>query len=165
VNTNFERSEQKDEWLTPPEIVKALGPFDLDPCSPINRPWPTATKHYTREDNGLMQPWSGRVWLNPPYGTQTGLWLRKLVDHGNGIALTFARTETGMFHEYIWTKATAVFFMRGRISFYGVDGTEAGPAGAPSCLIAYGGNNYEALMSCGLRGVVVPLRVNGRAIG
>ena len=27
----------KEEWLTPPEIVAAFGPFDLDPCSPINR--------------------------------------------------------------------------------------------------------------------------------
>lgn len=32
----------KDEWLTPPEIIKALGgpeSFDLDPCAPIKRPW------------------------------------------------------------------------------------------------------------------------------
>ena len=37
----------KDEWLTPPEIINSLGTFDLDPCSPINRPWKTAKKHYT----------------------------------------------------------------------------------------------------------------------
>ena len=35
-----------DEWLTPPYIIEALGRFDLDPCSPINRPWDTATIHY-----------------------------------------------------------------------------------------------------------------------
>jgi len=34
-NTN---TENKDEWLTPPYIIKALGEFDLDPCAPINRP-------------------------------------------------------------------------------------------------------------------------------
>ncbi len=46
-----------DEWLTPPKIVEALGPFDLDPCSPVNRPWPTAGRHLTIEDDGLAQDW------------------------------------------------------------------------------------------------------------
>lgn len=58
----------KDEWLTPPEIIKALGQFDLDPCAPVVRPWDTAERHYSIKDNGLMLPWSGRVWCNPPYG-------------------------------------------------------------------------------------------------
>ena len=57
----------KDEWLTPPELIRALGEFDLDPCAPINRPWPTAGGHFTREDDGLTKEWFGRVWLNPPY--------------------------------------------------------------------------------------------------
>lgn len=68
----------KDEWLTPPDIIKGLGSFDLDPCSPVNRPWDTADRHYTIEDDGLMQPWSGRVWLNPPYGREATAWLDKL---------------------------------------------------------------------------------------
>ena len=78
-----------DEWLTPPEILGALGNFDLDPCSPIIRPWDTAARHYSIEDNGLQQPWVGRVWLNPPYGRETGVWLQRLADHGNGIALAY----------------------------------------------------------------------------
>ena len=69
----------KDEWLTPPEIIKALGSFDLDPCAPVIRPWPTAQEHYTILDNGLIKPWRGRVWLNPPYG-EIGPWARKLAD-------------------------------------------------------------------------------------
>lgn len=59
MNTSFERDEQKDEWLTPPHIMTALGKFDLDPCAPINRPWATADKHYTVEDDGLSQVWGG----------------------------------------------------------------------------------------------------------
>lgn len=43
---------KNDEWLTPPEIVSALGPFDLDPCSPVERPWPTAAQHFTVRDEG-----------------------------------------------------------------------------------------------------------------
>lgn len=54
---------KNDEWLTPPEILSALGTFDLDPCSPVNRPWPTAAQHYTERDNGLALPWHGRVLL------------------------------------------------------------------------------------------------------
>lgn len=50
----------KDEWLTPPGIIEALGPFDLDPCSPDDPPWVIARKWYTREQDGLsLSP--GRV--------------------------------------------------------------------------------------------------------
>ena len=51
-----------DEWLTPPEIIKSLGIFDLDPCSPCNRPWDTAFKHYTKEVY-LNQKQMGALWL------------------------------------------------------------------------------------------------------
>ena len=47
MDVRFEKTVGKDEWLTPPEITTDLGPFDLDPCSPIKRPWPTAENHYT----------------------------------------------------------------------------------------------------------------------
>ena len=129
----------KDEWLTPPEIIKELGPFDLDPCAPIVRPWSTARKYYTTEDDGLSQPWFGRVWCNPPYGRETGKWLEKLADHGQGIALIFARTETSMFIEQVWNKAHAILFLHGRLCFYHVDGSRSKTnSGAPSCLVAYG---------------------------
>jgi hypothetical protein len=149
---------QKDEWLTPPEIIKALGPFDLDPCAPIMRPWDTAKKHYTKEDDGLYLPWEGRVWCNPPYGSETGRWLNKLAEHGNGIALIFARTETKMFFEHVWDKAEGVLFIEGRLFFYNSDGTKAkANAGAPSCLVAYGRKNAECLFNCDIKGHWVPI--------
>src|SRR5690349_9990318 len=114
----------KDEWLTPPTIIQALGPFDLDPCAPVVRPWPTAERHFTIEDNGLRKKWEGRVWLNPPYKRdEIGLWLGRLVEHGNGIALIFARTETEDWFNHIWNRADAVLFMLGRVRFLHVDGT------------------------------------------
>jgi hypothetical protein len=61
-------------WLTPPEIVQALGPFDLDPCAPWYMPWRTAPLMLTEFEDGLSYPWKGNVWLNPPYGPQTGAW-------------------------------------------------------------------------------------------
>jgi hypothetical protein len=146
---------KNDEWLTPPEIVKSLGQFDLDPCSPVVRPWDTADKHYTISDDGLAQPWEGRVWLNPPFGREAVKWLRKMVMHRFGIALVPARTETAMFYECIWGVAGAVCFMKGRPHFHYVDGTRAkANSGAPICLVAYGAENVRALHNANL-GMVV----------
>jgi hypothetical protein len=149
---------RSDEWLTPPEIIGAIGPFDLDPCSPVGRPWPTAREHYTVDDDGLSMPWAGRVWLNPPYGPETGRWLRRLAEHGDGIALVFARTETEMFHRWAWDEAAAMLFLRGRIHFHDIAGERAKfNAGAPSVLVAYGTENAATLESCGIDGRFVPL--------
>jgi hypothetical protein len=153
--SSHQKNGGHDEWLTPPAIVAALGSFDLDPCSPVVRPWDTASTHYTREDDGLAQSWAGRVWLNPPFGTEAVKWLRKLVEHGNGIALIPARTETRMFYECIWNVADAVCFMEGRPHFHYVDGTRAAAnSGAPICLVAYGFKNERALRTAGLGKVV-----------
>lgn len=152
---------ESDEWLTPPEIIRALGEFDLDPCSPVERPWDTAKIHLTVNDDGLKQKWSGRVFMNPPYGPETGKWLAKLANHGNGIALIFARTETDMFHEQVWRRADAVFFFRKRLHFYDVKGSRARHnAGGPSALVAYGENNVEAINCSGLDGVIVTRWIN-----
>ena len=116
----------KDEWLTPLPIVRSLGPFDLDPCAPVNRPWPTAAHHYTINEDGLLQRWFGRVWLNPPY-SNISPWLERLSNHGHGIALIFARTETRWFFVHVWQHASAVFFFKGRIAFI----TLTAQSGAP----------------------------------
>ena len=146
---------KNDEWLTPPEVMAKLGAFDLDPCSPINRPWPTAGKHYTVLDDGLRRPWHGRVWCNPPFGREAIKWLRRMAEHGNGIALIPARTETTMFYETVWGVADAVLFIKGRPHFHYVDGSRAPfNSGAPICLVAYGKENKEALIRSGL-GIVV----------
>lgn len=142
---------KNDEWLTPPDIMEKLGAFDLDPCSPINRPWPTASLHYTVLDDGLQKEWSGRVWCNPPFGREAIKWLRKMAAHGNGIALIPARTETAMFYETVWGVADAVLFIKGRPHFHRVDGVRAAfNSGAPICLVAFGKSNTEALMKSGL---------------
>lgn len=149
---------KNDEWLTPPEILAKLGAFDLDPCAPApdRRPWATAKHHYSKAENGLQHPWTGRVWLNPPFGREAVQWLRKLVQHGNGIALVPARTETAMFYETVWNVADAVCFLKGRPHFHYVTGERA-PAnsGAPIALIAYGQGNALALHKAEL-GKVVP---------
>lgn len=152
-------STGKNEWLTPPDLLERLGPFDLDPCAPVNRPWATAAHHYTIEDDGLKQPWFGRVFCNPPYDTSLIVqFIRRCSEHGNAVALTFARTDTRLFHEWIFPRADSVLFIKGRLSFYHVTGERGSTAGAPSCLIAFGKANTAVLESCGIEGKLVQLR-------
>lgn len=133
------------EWYTPPWVFEALGlAFDLDPCHPEGDrlPWVPAAKVYTKADDGLAQPWEGRVWMNPPYGDPENAcprkckkkacvkrgyhlteafpgsiaWLAKMHEHRHGLALVFARTGPEWFQKYV-TQADAVFFFNRRIKF------------------------------------------------
>lgn len=149
---------KSDTWLTPPNILAALGLFDLDPCCPIGMPWQTAREYFTPAEDGLAQPWHGRVWLNPPYSREAVKWLQKMADHNRGTALIFARTETFWFFDTIWKRATACLFLKGRLHFHRLDGTRAkANAGAPSVLVAYGPDDAELLRQSGLSGKFVRL--------
>lgn len=150
-----------ETWLTPREILAPLGPFDLDPCSAPNPElWPTAQNHFTfPQQNGLLLPWEGRVWLNPPYGREMGRWLARMAEHGRGTSMIFARTETDAFFSYVWEQADAVMFLKGRVHFHLPDGTRSNNnGGAPSVLIAYGAEDAERLIESGLDGAIVPLK-------
>lgn len=141
--SSHQKNGGHDEWLTPPEILAKLGRFDLDPCAPAVRPWPTASRHYWAE--GLDMPWEGRIWLNPPFGREAIKWMRRMAAHGVGIALLPARTETRMFYETVWDHAHAICFLKGRPHFHYVDGTRAkANSGAPICLIAY--SEFDAMV-------------------
>jgi hypothetical protein len=97
--------------------------------------------------------------LNPPYGQKTRVWLGRLAEHGNGIALTFARTETEMFHRLVWDRADALFFFSGRLTFYHASGQLSHyNAGGPSVLIAYGKENAKRLLEAPLHGKYVALK-------
>lgn len=171
---------EKDEWLTPPYILKAIGGpegFDLDPCAPINRLWDTAREHYTVQDNGLLKPWRGLVFNNPPYGGPNivGPWMRRTVEHGEAIALIFARTETELFFETVWRAADCARFIEGRLHFHvSVDtefkrtgqspilvkagGRAPANAGAPSVLVGYGKRATDILRTCEVPGQFVMLK-------
>jgi hypothetical protein len=145
-------------WLTPPDILSALGEFDLDPCAcPEPRPWATAFVMWTREDAPLSRAWpaGARVWLNPPFGPREVLdgFLARMAAHGRGVALLFARTETETFHRLVWQRAAGVLFLRGRPHFHHADGRRAaGNSGAPVVLVAYSKLDVDALARSGLAG-------------
>ena len=82
-NMNIDTGEKT--WLTPPEIIDALGLFDLDPCCPPTMPWRTAAQMVHWPNDGLKVDWTGkRVWLNPPYGRDAVPFLRKMAEEQDG---------------------------------------------------------------------------------
>lgn len=162
MNVNFETggdgsTATTHDWLTPPELLASLGEFDMDPCASQFQPWRTAVTQFNIVDDGLARPWAGRVWCNPPYGPHAEKFLKRMAEHGNGIALIFARTETRAFQEHCWRRADGMLFMAGRIKFRLPGGGTSGPAGAPSVLVAYGRDNVAALRSSGVAGYMVSL--------
>lgn len=70
------------EWWTPKQYielaVKVMGDIDLDPasCRGANKII-GAGRFFSR--NSIKQPWHGRIWLNPPYGKLTKLFINKLI--------------------------------------------------------------------------------------
>jgi hypothetical protein len=139
-----------DDWWTPPLVFTALGiDFDLDPCAPVGGvPWVPAREHYS--ENGLQRPWFGSVWMNPPYGRQTGAWMKRLAEHGDGVALVFARTDVRWWHDAI-PGNSPICFLDGRLTFIPGDGSvPSGNSGGPSALIGYGARCARAVRACGL---------------
>ncbi len=141
------------EWWTPPQVFTALRlAFDLDPCAPPGGvPWIPAERHLSIADDGLSAEWEGRVWLNPPYGRETGQWVDRLIEHDDGVALVFARVDTA-WGQRACRAAHAICFVAGRLSF--VDGNarqrRGHNAAAPSMLLGFGERCAEAVGECGL---------------
>jgi len=147
------------DWLTPPEWIKALGPFDLDPCCPEKMPWKTAKVMLTKKQDGLHADWRGkRLWLNPPFGREADEWLSKMLFNTGGIALLPANTETERFRNYVWGHSDGVCFPIGRPHFYTPNGKKAkSNSGCSICLIAYGSENLAALLKANLGPVVTTI--------
>lgn len=145
-----------DTWFTPPHIIKALGDFDLDPCTHIDRPFDIAKINWTIEDDGLNKYWDPvlRIWMNPPYNRYLITpFLKKISEHKNGISLLFARTDRRDFHNYIFNYCDSILFLKGRLTFLDQNGIPA-PAngGAPNMLVAYGERNVASLQDSGIEG-------------
>lgn len=139
------------EWYTPASFFDRLGmTFDLDPASPGADvvPWVPAARHFTIRENGLLQPWSGRVWLNPPYGPQAVPFLHRLAEHGDGLALVFSRTETAWWRA-VAPRSEAVCFLRDRLHHVRADGHQ-GRGAMGSALLVFGARNLAPVVAADL---------------
>lgn len=82
--TSAIQSSDSNEWYTPKRYIEAargaLGGIDLDPASSAKaNEVVKAESLYSIEDDGLSRDWSGRVWLNPPYGSDGPQFVLKLL--------------------------------------------------------------------------------------
>jgi DNA N-6-adenine-methyltransferase (Dam) len=140
------------EWFTPPSIFDALKlEFDLDPCSPGPGHWVPARKIYTEANDGLDQPWEGLVFMNPPFGGRNGHvpWLRKFLDHANGIAVVRAYTSSAWWHNHM-PRAELICFPRGKTKFIRPDGSIGRAPGHGVALIGMGDVARSALEASSL---------------
>jgi hypothetical protein len=123
-------------WVTPKWIFDWVGSFDLDPATFDGHPWPCAIENRTID--GLLQPWHGRVFLNPPYESrQIEPFMERMAEHRHGVAVVACRIETEWFQRYVFGAAQAVFFPRGRIRFCNPQGEEMRAVAFPSCVVFY----------------------------
>jgi hypothetical protein len=152
-----------DDWYTQPFVIAALGgwrSFDLDPSSPRPQITRTARRVITKRENGLQRPWRGRVFLNPPYSDPLlEMFLARMAEHGRGTALLFARVATAAFHRFVWQRADAILFPKGRFDFIGEDGLKHHGAREAPALCAYGREDMDILAVCGIKGQFVALRL------
>lgn len=143
---------QSDDWYTPPHIFTALGlTFDLDPCSPGPGHWVPARNIFTKENDGLAEPWRGMVFVNPPFGGRHGHvpWLVKFLDHGNGVAIVRAYTSSDWWHEHM-PRAETILFPAGKTKFIRPDGSVGKSPGHGVVLVGMGERACTALARSGL---------------
>ena len=137
MNTEVMFSSKTDLWETPQDLFDkydAIYHFETDVCAlPENA---KCEKYYTPEDDGLLQPWNGVCWCNPPYGRTIGKWIQKAYETfaggGTVVMLLPARTDTKWFHEYIYNKAE-IRFIKGRLKF----GNSKNAAPFPSMIVVF----------------------------
>ena len=109
------------EWETPDSLYHPLDcefKFTLDVAA--TKANAKCNKFWTKEENGLIMPWDGVCWMNPPYGRDVPKWLKRAsIEVKRGItivALIPARTNTGWFHD-LCLNIAEVRFIRGRPKF------------------------------------------------
>lgn len=142
-------SSETPEWCTPQDIIehvlRMFGEIDTDPCSNSHdNPNVPAKTLYTKEDDGLSKNWHGRVYMNPPYGTEIGKWIDKLLaEHNAGvsesISLLPARVDTSWFQPLY---EHTLCMVRGRLQFSNAQYSAPFPS-----VIVYIGNRQQEFIN------------------
>lgn len=144
-----------DDWLTPPKLIESLGKFDLDPACPGKMPWHTAKVMVSNAErvgrgvtkgDGLLIPWRGRVWCNPPYSRPLP-WVELMSEHRRGTMLLPAKSFDTRWGQLMLTTADLVLFVAGRYNFHLPSGKPGAGGWSPSVLAAYGAADVRALLA------------------
>ena len=115
-----------DGWYTPSYLIEAarcvLGGIDCDPAScEAAQSVVQAQTWYSKAQDGLQQPWTGRVWLNPPYSAPTP-WVRRAITSYQAGDISAALIITNSYTETAWWQELAavgtMLFFRGRLQFW-----------------------------------------------
>ena len=135
-------SSKTDMWATPQEFFDKYNnkyKFSTDVCATAENA--KCPHFFTTEQDGLKQDWVGSCWMNPPYGRQIKLWVKKAYESSlNGatvVCLLPARTDTSWWHDYC--SKGSVEFIRGRLKF----GGSKNSAPFPSAVVVFSGERDE----------------------
>lgn len=116
-------SSDKHDYETPDDffaMVNSEFKFTLDVCADAKNA--KVKKYYSKRDNGLSQEWHGRVWCNPPYGSEIVQWVEKADSESKRsyckiiVMLLPVRSDTKWFHNFIYKKVE-IRFIKGRLRF------------------------------------------------
>ena len=141
-------SSAKDSWATPQRLFDELNAkyqFTLDVCADAaNTKVPYNFYSLENGEDGLSLHWSGRCWMNPPYGREIGKWVKKAYEESQKgvlvVSLLPSRTDTRWFHQYIYAKSgVEIQFLRGRLKF----GNAVNSAPFPSMIVVFNKRTTE----------------------
>ncbi len=145
-------SHKSLEYYTPAEYLQAarevMGGIDLDPATcEAAQANVKAAKFYTKEDDGFSLPWSGRVWLNPPYSKTNGrsnqeMWASHLTTEYESRnvdeAILLVKSALGYkWYEELWRERW-VCLARERLSFIMESGSDDGQSKQGTTFVYFG---------------------------
>lgn len=119
-----------DDYYAPEDLMnpsrEALGGIiDLDPCShPVAQRVIRARRFFQKTDDGLHQPWSEAIWLNPPF-SQWDRWAAKLVEELQRgqitrlLAIANIPTLANAYFRPVLSRADLVIVLSRRVQFWG----------------------------------------------
>lgn len=132
LRLDYPAGPASDEKSTPDNLFLPLDKefqFTLDPCSTHENA--KCERHYTVEENGLLQNWRDEVvFMNPPY-SKIPAWLYKadhesMMNYATVVCILPCDTSTKWFHDYLWNErfrevklGVQLRFPKGRFKFGG----------------------------------------------
>ena len=151
VRAHVANNSGNNEWYTPSQYIEAaraaMGGIDTDPAScELANKTVMAERFFDKQSDGLLQEWSGNVWMNPPYAQpliaqfcEKAAASYEAGDISAAIVLVNNGTETA-WGQRLLSSASAVCFPQSRIRFIDKDGN---PSGAPlqgQMIVYFGGD-------------------------